>query len=190
MLVVQDALRTARSILWIDANCELRRPLDDVYYLLQDKGHFLVEHPYRFPTTQFHHPAAVSQLGCFIDDFARQHCATTFVGVVQGSWFSTEVLPRLVLCMRDPTCVNPIGSSRDNHRQEQTALNSILCALDAPPDDVCLASKQFRMTADFENDHDEMQPTRDETDFNEMSLYTRRDHAIKPYLRFLRTIEL
>ena len=81
--------------------------------------------------------------------------------------------------------MNPIGSSRDNHRQEQTALNSILCALEAPPDDICLASKSFRMTADFENDLDEMQPTRDETAWNEMSLYTRRDHAIRPYLRFL-----
>ena len=188
-LVIQDALRTAPSVLWIDANCEARRPLDEVFYLLQDKGHFLVEHPYRFPTTQFHHPAAVSRLGCVTEDFSRQHCATTFVGVVQGSWFSTEVLPRLVACMRDPTCVNPIGSSRDNHRQEQTALNAILCALQAPPDGICLASKSFRMTADFENDEDAAQPTRDETDFNEMSLYTRRDHAIKPYLRFLRTVD-
>jgi hypothetical protein len=189
MIVVEDALRTARSVLWIDANCEARRPLDEVFHHLQDKGHFLVEHPYRFPTTQFHHPAAVARLGCFIDDFARQHCATTFVGVVQGSWFATEVLPRLVECMRDSECVNPVGSSRDNHRQEQTALNAILCALDAPPDDICLASKSFRMTADFENDHDEMQPTRDETAWNGMYLYTRRDHAIKPYLRFLRTVD-
>ena len=31
-----------------------------------------------------------------------------------------------------------------------------------------------------------MQPTRDETDFNEMSAYTRRDRAMPPYLRFLR----
>ena len=186
-LVIQDALLTARSVLWIDANCEARRPLDEVFYLLQEKGHFLVEHPYRFPTVQFHHPDAVSQLGCVVEDFSRQHCATTFVGVQRGSWFATEVLPRLVACMRDPTCVNPVGSSRENHRQEQTALNSILCALEAPSDGICLSSKNFRMTTDFENDLDAMQPTRDETDFNEMSLYTRRDHAIKPYLRFLRT---
>ena len=185
-LVIQDALLAARSVLWIDANCELRRPLDEVFYQLQKTGHFLVEHPYRFPTTQFHHPDAVSQLGCVAEDFSRQHCATTFVGVVRGSWFATEVLSRLVACMRDPTCVNPVGSSRENHRQEQTALNSILCALKAPSDGVCLSSKNFRMTTDFENDLDAVQPTRDETDFNEMSLYTRRDHAIKPYLRFLR----
>ncbi len=186
-LVIQDALLTARSVLWIDANCELRRPLDEVFYHLQDKGHFLVEHPYRFPTTQFHHPDAVSRLGCAVEDFSRQHCATTFVGVVRGSWFATEVLSRLVACMRDPTCVNPVGSSRENHRQEQTALNSILCALEAPADGICLSSKSFRMTTDFENDLDAMQPTRDETAWNAMALYTRRDHAIKPYLRFLRT---
>ena len=185
-LVIQDALLTAPSVLWIDANCELRRPLDEVFYLLQEQGHFLVEHPYRFPTVQFHHPDAVSQLGCVAEDFSRQHCATTFVGIVRGSWFHQEVLSRLVTCMRDPTCVNPVGSSRENHRQEQTALNSILCALDAPADGICLSSKQFRMTTDFENDLDAMQPTRDETAWNDVSLYTRRDHAIKPYLRFLR----
>jgi hypothetical protein len=187
MLVIADMLLTERSVLWIDANCELRRPLDGVFHRLHTQGHFLVEHPYRFPTAQFHHPDAVRMLGCAVEDFSRQHCATTFVGVVKGSWFDAEVLPRLIECMRDPHCVNPVGSSRSNNRQEQTALNAILCALNAPPDGVCSPDKAFRLTADFENDLDPMQPTRDETDWNSLSLYTRRDHAIKPYLRFLRT---
>ena len=42
------------------------------------------------------------------------------------------------------------------------------------------------MTSDFENDDDPVQPTADETDWNDMALYTRRNHPIKPYLRFLR----
>ena len=84
MIVIQDALRTARSVLWIDANCELRRPLDEVFHLLQDKGHFLVEHPYRFPTTQFHHPAAVSQLGCFIDDESENQDSTDFTKCLEA----------------------------------------------------------------------------------------------------------
>lgn len=113
-----------------------------------------MQHPYRFPTAQFHHPAAVEGLGCASPDFAREHCATTFVGVARGSWFARSVLPRLVDCVAAPDCVNPPGSSRANHRQEQTALNAILCALGAPLDGTCSADKRFRMTTDFENDDD------------------------------------
>ena len=104
--------------------------------------------------------------------------------------------------MRDATCVNPIGSSRDNHRQEQTALNAILCALDlvSPIGGggggggarnashayyACTSAKAFRMTSDFESDGDAAQPSADETDWNGVHLYTRRGHPVKPYVRFL-----
>ena len=42
------------------------------------------------------------------------------------------------------------------------------------------------MTSDFENDADPVQPTADETDWNDVVFYTRRNHALKPYRRFLR----
>lgn len=184
--VVADALAAHGATLWIDANAELRRPLDEVRCLVAERGHFLVEHPYRFPTAQFHHPAALARLGCAAPDFSREHCATTFIGAARRGWLARDVLPRLVDCVADPDCVNPPGSSRANHRQEQTALNAILCARDYDPDGACHGDKRFRMTSDFENDADPVQPTADETDWNDVVFYTRRNHALKPYRRFLR----
>lgn len=71
-----------------------------------------------------------------------------------------DVLPTLVECVADPDCINPPGSSRANHRQEQTALNAILCEQQADPDGVCHDDKRFRMTTDFENDDDPVSPLR------------------------------
>ncbi|KAH8076439.1 hypothetical protein JL721_440 [Aureococcus anophagefferens] len=184
--VVADALAAHGATLWIDANAELRRPLDEVRCLVAERGHFLVEHPCRFPTAQFHHPAALARLGCAAPDFSREHCATTFIGAARRGWLARDVLPRLVDCVADPDCVNPPGSSRANHRQEQTALNAILCARDYDPDGACHGDKRLRMTSDFENDADPVQPTADETDWNDVVFYTRRNHALKPYRRFLR----
>ena len=186
-VVIFDALQRHDAVLWLDANVELRRPLDEVRIDLAYRGHFLVQHPYRFPTPQFHHPAALEYLGCRdIPDFSREHCATTIVGVLTGSWFANAVLTNLVDCAAtEPTCINPIGSSRANHRQEQTALNAIFCHLQAPTDGLCSNDLRFRLTSDFENDFLPLQPTADETDWNDLVFYTRRDFPMKPYRRFL-----
>lgn len=185
-IVIADALRNAGSVLWLDANAELRRPLDDITLLIAETGHFLVEHPYRFPTAQFHHPSAVAYHGCAVPDFSRAHCATTFVGATTRGFFANHVLPRLVNCSAEPGCINPPGSSRANNRQEQTALNAILCHIGTPPDGFCSNEYKFRLTSDFENDNAPSQPTTDETDWNYQILYTRRNHPIKPYLRFVK----
>ena len=48
-----------------------------------EKGHFLVEHPCGFRPLNFTTRAAKARGE--LEDFSRQHCATTFVGVVQGA---------------------------------------------------------------------------------------------------------
>jgi len=67
------------------------------------------------------------------------HCATTFMGFTQvtqaGRAAAARVLAPLVACGERAQCVNPQGSSRANHRQEQTALNAILCANSLTDDD-------------------------------------------------------
>eukprot|EP00613_Pedinella_sp_CCMP2098_P037790 CAMPEP_0171804026 /NCGR_PEP_ID=MMETSP0991-20121206/73834_1 /TAXON_ID=483369 /ORGANISM="non described non described, Strain CCMP2098" /LENGTH=756 /DNA_ID=CAMNT_0012416257 /DNA_START=344 /DNA_END=2609 /DNA_ORIENTATION=- len=163
----EAALTPSRSVLWVDANCELRRPLlgSTLPDRLLGRGAFFVTHPYGFPSTQFHHPHAVSRLGCTTakgkatapgdaddaDDEEKEraaagnkeegfvvaegslpHCATTFMGFTlltkQGRSAAKRVLGPLVSCAERERCVSPLGSSRANHRQEQTALNAILCA--------------------------------------------------------------
>jgi hypothetical protein len=156
-----SANKKKNSVLWIDANCELRRPLFGTTLPedLLTNGAFFVTHPYGFPSPQFHHPDAVHRLGCGSNNSALHttpsaetgtdgglegvgaavvvegslpHCATTFMGFTQvtqaGRAAAERVLAPLVACGERAQCVNPEGSSRANHRQEQTALNAILCA--------------------------------------------------------------
>jgi hypothetical protein len=260
-------------VFWIDANCELRRPLHgtSLPYRLATRGGFFVTHPYGFPSPQFHFPATVAALGCpaAADPAAAaagataagtaasvrprqigvvtvplgslRHCATTFMGFTlsspQGRAVARHVLDPLVACSLDPQCIHPQGSSRTNHRQEQTALNAILCNLshgniatpaasvEGPPAEsnrlavssgdavaavrsgagsshdekevsaaaawnlsaatLCDDDVRFRLTSDFENRANPLQPTGDPHDWNDMALYTRRGHPHKPYLAHL-----
>jgi hypothetical protein len=124
------------------------------------------------------------------------------VAVIRAA--AAAVLEPLVACGLDQDCVQPVGSSRANHRQEQTALNAILCANSlaahaslnkAPPrvgpdagmwaGVLCNKDARFRLTSDFENRNHELQPTIDPTDWNDMVLYTRRGHHHKPYATFV-----
>ena len=178
----RDALRRCErrgdgrgcTVLWIDANAELRRPVEGASWLAEleaagsdranmDRNHrakqveepeksmaasaFFVTHPYDFPNPQFHHPSALRHLGCSSDNSANAdpwarwepsmatmpHCATTFMGfstASSGGRAAVEgILEPLVACALDEPCVYPPGSNRSNHRQEQTALNAILCNL-------------------------------------------------------------
>jgi hypothetical protein len=62
-------------------------------------------------------------------------------------------------------------------------VNAVMCRLGVS---VCHPEKRWRMTSDFENDGDALQPTDDEGDWNEMVFYTRRNHPIKSYVRHVR----
>ena len=254
--VTLDALRRAKTVLWIDANCELRRPLFGTAALARalfgpgpplmgggggvggehggssnnrdgsgggelgnnGGGAFFVTHPYGFPTPQFHHPQAVAALGCpaTVPEGSLPHCATTLMAftvlTAAGRRAVEEILAPLAVCGLDPACVHPPGSDRTNHRQEQTALNAILCSLShggghgsghggggssgkyegalplAPPLSaaaLCSPDPRYRLTSDRENLSHELQPTADPRDWNDMAIYTRRGHPYKPYAPFL-----
>ena len=219
--VTFDALRhraKGGAVLWIDANCELRRPLLGTSVLtaaLLDPlgaGAFFVSHPFDFPSPQFHFPEAVTALGCpteLVPEQSLRHCATTFMGfsiaTKSGQRAAAQVLEPLVACGLDERCVFPPGSGRHNHRQEQTALNAILCALTVAKGDgatgkneegeplqllsanaLCVDDHRFQLTSDFENWNHPLQPTEDPRDWNAMFFFTRRRHPHKPYLAFLR----
>lgn len=195
------------SVFWIDANTELRRPLSGSEMLdwLHARGGFFVTHPYGFPSTQFHHPSTVASLGCPSNTTPSSlpHCATTFMGFTTASQVGLRVIDKvlrpLVACGLNESCVFPPGSSRANHRQEQTALNALLCKLshgvrhngnamnhhNISSFSLCSIEDRYKLTSDFENRNNKLQPTSDPTAWNDMSFYTRRRHPTKPYIPFL-----
>jgi len=180
-------LEEGGGLLWIDAGTEIRKPLNEFRRRLKRNGHFLIEHPYGFPNRQFHHEECVSGLGCVgVEEESYQHCATTFVGVHKSEKKNrfVEVLKEMALCSLNEQCINPPGATRATHRQEQTVMNSIFCREDLRF--MCSNEKKYIMSSAFENDFGEGPfVTSDERDYNEIELYTRRVHPVKPYEKHL-----
>lgn len=102
---------------------------------------------------------------------------------------------RLLQCSLDKDCIAPPGSSRNNHRHDQSVVNSVLCALGVDP---CIEGRRWwagyrdgvAVPSDghhSKEEHEEevARPTADELDWNVLRLYNRRDHDAKPYVRHL-----
>eukprot|EP00520_Triparma_pacifica_P002533 CAMPEP_0118662918 /NCGR_PEP_ID=MMETSP0785-20121206/17102_1 /TAXON_ID=91992 /ORGANISM="Bolidomonas pacifica, Strain CCMP 1866" /LENGTH=105 /DNA_ID=CAMNT_0006556523 /DNA_START=99 /DNA_END=412 /DNA_ORIENTATION=+ len=103
------------------------------------------------------------------------HCATTFVGVIRGSYME-GVVKDMLLCAKDNKgCLNPEGSNRGNHRQEQTAMNAVFCRdgrVDMCWDD---GEGKWDGSTEFVNDRKEGEMGKVETDkmeWNHVELYT------------------
>ena len=181
--VIWDALEREEAVFWIDAGAEIRRPVDGVREILRDTGYFSVEHAFKFPDTRFHHPACVAQLGCDAVEGSRQHCATTYLGFRRGEGGEEgrELLKKMLECSMDDGCINPSGANRSNHRQEQTVMNSIVCAERMALK--CEAGDKFATEISFGVDRNGG-PWAAEggvADFNEIELLTRRVNPVKPY---------
>lgn len=126
-----DALRhVSAHVLWVDANVELRRPLDGVRARLQRDGHFLTRQLFPFPNPHFHRTSVVRALGCRAPPWSRPQCWAGVQGYANASWAARRVLAPTLACVLDPSCVAPPGANRSNHRQDQTVLNAVACALE------------------------------------------------------------
>lgn len=132
-LALNHSLTVHERVLWLDANFELRRPLDDLRRALDADGHFFVAQgqtgmtPARWPTVELDHNGTLAWLQCTAPPMSRAMCAGGLQAYVRGSWAHTTILAPLVECALERDCIAPEGSQRLNHRQDQTALNSIMC---------------------------------------------------------------
>ena len=85
-------------VLWVDANVEIRRPLDEIRALLARNGHFATIQRLRFPNGLRHHPTTVLGLGCHAPPATREQCWSGVLGVVRDSWFHHSVRALLRMC--------------------------------------------------------------------------------------------
>lgn len=78
-------------VLWIDANVEVRRPLDELRAILAANGHFLTVQRLGFPNTLRHHPTTVTALGCTAPVGSMTQCWSGVMGISRHSWFHRHV---------------------------------------------------------------------------------------------------
>ena len=79
--------------MWIDANVELRRPLDELLAITATNGHFVTVQRLGFPNGLRHYPATVEALGCTAPMSSRRQCWTGVVAIQRDSWFHRQVAP-------------------------------------------------------------------------------------------------
>lgn len=133
--VLLHALRDHPMVLWMDANLELRRPVDSVHELLARQGYLFTTAGHLFPTAKTVRPttlARAGQGGCLgVPQASRVEFTSALMGVRRGSWAHHEVLEPMHECCLDRDCVWP-PDARDNtnQRRDQSVLNAVLCARD------------------------------------------------------------
>ena len=96
-----------------------------------------------------------------------------------------SLLEKMVECAKIEECINPAGSSRANHRQEQTVMNSLMCA-----GEMALGCEEvggrFGSSSSFEADKGGGPWVESGAGFwGDVELFTRRVHPLKPYEELL-----
>lgn len=135
-VIIEDALEDFPAVLYIDAGLVLLRPMDIVRSTLYQYGYFLLpdhSNAFPWPNHSFHHPETLRRTGCVGPEKIEAATITTpclggIQGYRRGHWFHKHILIPLSSCSVDPDCIAPVGSNRSNHLQDQTVLNSVLCA--------------------------------------------------------------
>jgi hypothetical protein len=170
--VALDALERADAIFWLDANAEVRRPLDSVRAALAADGHFLTVAGHRFPTEKTVRPATLGALQCGAIHAARPECTSAYLGVASGSTAHHALLPLARACAHDRACLYPGDAvGNDNNRRDQSALNAALCALAARGVDLdCRADRRFWMW----NGQRAFPPPDRADEWSDMVLFSRR----------------
>lgn len=185
--VINASLARWQRVLWLDANIELRRPLDELRARIDAVGHFFTTQRDTWPNPLRHSPVTVDALQCDAPAWSRPQCWAGMQAWERGRWAHETLLPRWVECAMDRACIAPAGTNRSNHRHDQTALNAVMCSqmgADTPPP--CVDDVRYWMSSAREDATDPraLQPTSDETDWNELFLYTRREDSQGPYARY------
>ena len=95
-----------------------------------------------FPAPQNIDTRSLAAAGCRAPAASRRECAGGYQGYRSGGWGHRNVLEPLVACALEESCITPPGSSRHNHRQDQSILNAIICAK-VEDDEACSADKKY-----------------------------------------------
>jgi len=151
-LVVLDALSKHSRVLWIDANAELRFPLDIPRREIENEGHFFTTAGHLFPTPKTVRQSTLQNFNIsaagdgalnswakdqkggtntfgysFIPFASRVEFTSALMGFKRGSMAHTGVLIPMYDCCVTQTCIWPndaVGNT--NQRRDQSVLNAAL----------------------------------------------------------------
>lgn len=154
--------RTAKEygglILWMDSGNLVHRSLhDNVWRYIAQKG------IYSTPTSgnqeKWTHPLALNFLGIGSHLSKKHMCNGAIIGVnTLDRRVMDDIIQPLAFCCQSKDCIAPPGSSRANHRQDQSALTALIykhgysCEWMNAYDDLASYSVEERLTISIHND--------------------------------------
>jgi len=110
-------------VLWLDSSCVLTEPLTQVRSALKKDGLYVPTNPCRHTIAQLTHRGTMQYLNASARVCnTRQKDAST-VGVDANNSWGRDIIYAWRDCAMDPDCIVPVGSSRRNHRQDQSVIS-------------------------------------------------------------------
>lgn len=115
------------DLFWIDAGCIVTGPLKRARRVLNRRGIFA--NRAAGPSSRWTHPLTFAALNAGADGFKRDQLAATFVGFRVGMPKIDRLIADWANYSRDEMVIAPPGSSRANHRQDQSILSILIYGL-------------------------------------------------------------
>jgi len=186
--LILDALQHgATAVFYQDAGQELRARLDAVLDSVLSDGYIFVANGFDFPEPMWTHSSAFAYFNMSSQTAkarGRPEVAGGIIGFSASSTARRAVLEPWVACCKIRRCITPDGSSRANHRQDQSALNLIIASIGWQPK----VHLDEGMWAYYESTDPKQQITANETEPapNGVVLFSRRGNQPKPYMKHAR----
>jgi hypothetical protein len=124
-IIIADLLRQLGGmILWLDAGNLIGQPLAQVRALLAECGIYSMTS--NSTIERWTHPLTLRYLEASPELLPKSCRSAGMVGFRSGAPGIDELVERWKACALDSACIGPVGSNRDNHRQDQAVLTVLL----------------------------------------------------------------
>jgi len=126
--VERVAASSKGDLFWIDAGCVLSGQLKRIRKVLSGRGIFA--NRAIGPSSRWTHPLTFAALKAGGDtELRRDQLAATFIGFRLGNPSADCLISDWAHYSRDRNVIAPPGSSRDNHRQDQSVFSILMYAI-------------------------------------------------------------
>ncbi len=121
------ASQTTGDLIWIDAGSVITGKLSAIKKVLASRGVFAIRAS--GPATRWTHPLTFSALNAGEAEYNRDQLAAGFIGFSLESPLAQQLISSWALHSRDREVIAPLGSSRDNHRQDQAVFSLLMYSI-------------------------------------------------------------
>ena len=149
--ILEEVAKEAQRVVWLDSSLEFHRNLDYIRHALDEDGYWFATTCWPFPN-RFTHSGTLQEMKVPLERLQRKNlfrpaslqgtncvdnrlapfspnvdiAATFFAFDTRSAFVRRTLFGRAFPCAKSRNCIAPVGSNKENHRQDQTVLNVAL----------------------------------------------------------------